>query len=309
MTLLEANIPADRFRLDAADISRKALTAAREAVYRRGSFRERLNNSQDAFFRVTSQGWQLAEAVTGTVRFCRDNLVTPRFLAGEAPYHIIFCRNIFIYLNPEGRRQLLANLDRLLVPEGLLFTGHSEVGYLQQQGFAAIRHPLAFACRKAGKSAAAVPPLPKPEPRPQMPASPPAFTLARSSPAVADIPAQPLPEPEPRPSAVSSLHAEALALADRGEFDAAAELCRRHLSQGRPHADVYCLLGLIHEAARRPGEAEKCYRKALYLDPDHYETLIQASLLYGHQGNSRKALLYRRRAEAQERGADGTDRA
>ena len=131
----------------------------------------------------------------------------------------------------------------------------------------------------------------------------------RSFTAVDILPEPPAPEPEPPTSAAGSLHAEALALADRGEFDAAAALCRRYLSRERPHADVFCLLGLIHEAARQPGEAERCYRKALYLDPDHYETLIQASLLYGQQGNSEKALLYRRRAEAQERGADGTDRA
>ncbi len=311
MTLIGAGFPADRFHLDAADISRKALAVARQALYGRGSFRQPLNATQEAFFHTTPRGRQLTEAVTGAVRFHSANLVTPPFLEGEAPYHIIFCRNIFIYLNRSGRQQLLANLDRLLAPDGLLFTGHSEVGYLQQQGFTAIRHPLSFACRKAGNAPAAAPSPAEPKSRPQRPAPPPAFVAvlpAANATTVADIPAPPR-EPASPPAAAGSLHAEALALADRGEFDAAAELCRRYLSREHPHPDVYCLLGLIHEAARQPGEAERCYRKALYLDPDHYETLIQASLLYGQQGNGEKALLYRRRAEARERRVDGTDRA
>jgi chemotaxis protein methyltransferase WspC len=110
----------------------------------------------------------------------------------------------------------------------------------------------------------------------------------------------------PQPAKVGARHAEALLLADRGRFDEAAALCGRYLQEQPPHADVYCLLGLIHEAAQRSGEAEKCYLKALYLGPDHFETLIHLSLLYRQQGDSRKAALYRRRAEAGERRPDGT---
>lgn len=306
MTLLEAGIPPDRARLDAVDVSRKALAAARAAVYGRSSFREPLSDRQDDFFHTTPKGRRLAGAVTGLVRFHRDNLVTPGFLGAEVPYDIIFCRNIFIYLNTAARQRLLANIDRLLFPEGLLFTGHSEVGFLLQQGYKAIRHARAFACRRAEKPAPAASPINLKSRRPS-PVTAPMSLPARNPAAAADIPA-PIPAEARPPAAGDPLHAEALALADRGRFDEAAELCRQHLREGRPHADVYCLLGLIHEAARQLQEAEACYLKALYLDPGHYESLIQASLLYRRQGNDRKALLYSRRAEAQERRPDGTDR-
>jgi chemotaxis protein methyltransferase WspC len=145
----------------------------------------------------------------------------------------------------------------------------------------------------------------KPETVPERPA-----VMSAPSPARRPLPAAAVPEevvaaPEPQFAAVGTLHAEALSLADRGQFDEAEALCRLYLQEQPPHADVYFLLGLIHEAARRSGEAEECYLKALYLGPDHYETLIHLSLLYRQQGDGRKAALYRRRAEAGERRSDG----
>jgi chemotaxis protein methyltransferase WspC len=110
----------------------------------------------------------------------------------------------------------------------------------------------------------------------------------------------------PVEAAVGALHAEALALADRGRFDEAEALCKRYLEEQNPHADVYCLLGLIQEADRRLEGAEECYLRSLYLDPDHYETLIHLSLLYRQRGDSRKALLLRRRAETAQRSQNGT---
>lgn len=298
MTLLEAGIPAGRFHLDAADISQKALATARMALYGRGSFRQPLSDKQDAFFTTTAQGRQVVEAVAGTVHFHRGNMVTPDFFAGGAPYDIIFCRNLLIYLTAAARGKVLETLDRLLAPDGLLFSGHAEMGVILQHGFTAIRHPRAFACRRSDGIQAIR------EPRKRTPARRPAPAPVTPKPTVVidDVPA-------PSPTAavmVEALHAAALALADRGQFDEAEALCRRYIEKDPPHADVYCLLGLIHEAARRSGEAEACYLKALYLDPDHYETLIQASLLFLKKGDSQKAALYRRRAEARERRPDGT---
>jgi chemotaxis protein methyltransferase WspC len=314
MTLREAGLTADRFTLDAADVSRRALAAAGEALYGRGSFRQPLDGAAEALFEPMGRGRRLAEAVTRTVRFRRANLVAADFFAGEAPYDIIFCRNIFIYLTGEARRQLLANIERLLAPEGLLFTGHAEVGILQQQGFAAVPHPRAFACRRRAAVPALVP-VParraaETAPVAAAPAAVPPLPVRRAHPVAAAAPSR---HGEDGPANDASalhpqgLHGRALALADRGRFAEAEDLCRQSLRRERPHADIYCLLGLIHEAARRMAEAEGCYLKALYLDPDHHESLIHLSLLYRQQGNDRKAGMYLRRAEARERRADGTD--
>ncbi|MFZ4439876.1 MAG: CheR family methyltransferase, partial [Syntrophales bacterium] len=238
---------------------------------------------------------RVGEAVVRTVHFHRDNLVDPRFFAGQAPYQIIFCRNVLIYLTAEARRLVLENIGRLLAPDGILFTGHAEVGILLQHGFTAIRHARAFACKRSERDI-----LPqgnkvlRTEDR----------VGAGLKPSPTALSAQHFVLPQM--IAIESLHTEALALADRGLFDEAAALCQRYLREQRPHADGYCLLGLIHEAARQSGDAEGCYLKALYLDPDHHETLIHLSLLYRQRGNDRKAALYRQRADATEGRANGT---
>jgi chemotaxis protein methyltransferase WspC len=312
MTLLESGIPPPRFHLDAADISRKALEAAGRAVYGKGAFRQPLTAAQETFFSETSAGRRVDEAVVRTVHFYRENIIDPLFLAGHDPYHIIFCRNVLIYLTEEAKRLALANIGRLLAPDGILFTGHAEMGILLQQGFQAVRHARAFACTRTGDMMPHRVPNPGFQIRsrhakvPERPAAPPGPHPAKLSPPAAAVRETVAPIPMPRTAAGGALHTEALALADRGLFDEAAALCRQYLQEQRPHADVYCLLGLIHEAARRTGEAEACYLKALYLGPDHYETLIHLSLLYRQQGDGRKAALYRQRAEAGERRPNGT---
>lgn len=320
MTLMEAGIPPRRFHLDAADISPRALAAAGRAVYGKGAFRKPLTAEQGAFFTGPPGERRVDEAVVRSVQFSRENLVDPCCFAGRAPYHIIFCRNVLIYLTEEARMLVLKNIDRLLAQDGILFTGHAEMGILLQQGFKAVRHARAFACVRAGTgemmpyrvSSPGIETPPRQTKigagRPAVPSEPPAVSRTAPSVAVREAGLQlPLPmAPKPKGISIETLHAEALALADRGLVDEAAALCRQYLQEQRPHADGYCLLGLIHEAARQPREAEECYLKALYLDPDHYETLIHLSLLYRQQGNDRKANLYRQRAGAAERGPDGT---
>ncbi len=314
MTLLESGIPSPRFRLDAADISRKALEAAGRAVYGKGAFRQPLTAAQETFFSETSAGRRVDETVVRTVHFYRANIIAPLFLAGHEPYHIIFCKNVLIYLTDEARRLALANIGRLLAPDGILFTGHAEMGILLQQGYQTVSHARAFACTRTRIEDRMPHRVPNPgfqictlhEKVPERPTAPPGSPPAKQPSSAAAIRKTVAPIPTPQTAAVGALHTEALALADRGLFDEAATLCRQYLQEQHPHADVYCLLGLIHEAARRTGEAEECYLKALYLGPDHYETLIHLSLLYRQQGDDRKAALYRQRADAGERRPDGT---
>jgi chemotaxis protein methyltransferase WspC len=148
MTLLEAGIQPSRFQLDATDISRRALAAAGRTRYGKGAFRQPLTAAQEAFFTGPAGERSVDELPARAVHFFRANLVDPHFLAGQAPYHIIFCRNVLIYLTDAARRVVLANIVRLLAPDGILFTGHAEMGILLKEGFTAVRHARSFACRR-----------------------------------------------------------------------------------------------------------------------------------------------------------------
>ncbi|MES2569148.1 MAG: tetratricopeptide repeat protein, partial [Verrucomicrobiota bacterium] len=77
----------------------------------------------------------------------------------------------------------------------------------------------------------------------------------------------------------------------------AATLCRTHIQRHGPSTKVYYLLGLIHDAAGEPSEAVADYRKALYLDPSHRESLLHLAFLLEKQGNKSGAQVLRKRAE------------
>ncbi|HAJ25903.1 MAG TPA: hypothetical protein DCG53_01420 [Syntrophus sp. (in: bacteria)] len=94
---------------------------------------------------------------------------------------------------------------------------------------------------------------------------------------------------------------QARSLADRGEMEEALSLCRSYLEADRPCAEVYYLMGLIHESCDRDTEAEECYCKSLYLDPDHLETLIHAGLMYERRHDHEKAVLLKNRLTRIER--------
>jgi chemotaxis protein methyltransferase WspC len=92
--------------------------------------------------------------VRASVQFRRANLVAPDFLQGEERYHVIFCRNLLIYLDASARHLALANLRRLLRDDGLLYVGHVEAASVPTSLFR--RHgslfPFAFQPAHAGRS-------------------------------------------------------------------------------------------------------------------------------------------------------------
>ena len=84
--------------------------------------------------------------------------------------------------------------------------------------------------------------------------------------------------------------------ADSGQLDQAATICRNHLARHSDSAEAYYLLGLVLDAANDP-EAITYYRKALYLDPNHYETLVHAALWLERTGDLAAARAFKRRVE------------
>jgi chemotaxis protein methyltransferase WspC len=64
-----------------------------------------------------------------------------------------------------------------------------------------------------------------------------------------------------------------------------------------PSAPAYVLLGLIRQAAGNAAQAEHCFGRAVYLQPDHYEALIHLPLLLEHRGETAVATVLRQRAQ------------
>jgi len=97
--------------------------------------------------------------------------------------------------------------------------------------------------------------------------------------------------------------AAATLLANEGRFAEAATCCEDHLQNQGPSANAFYLLGLVRDASGHQSESFACYRKALYLDPNHHEALIHLAFLMEQQGNKAAAQALRSRAQRLEQKA------
>jgi chemotaxis protein methyltransferase WspC len=298
MALLDAGVPADRFRIDAIDISARVITQAGRGVYRRNSFRGQELSFRDRYFDAVPDGHRLKDAVRRQVRFQQGNLLDDAFLPGRNIYDMVFCRNLLIYFDRPTQDRAVSVLQRLLAPMGILFVAPSETGLLLSHAFESTKVPMAFAFRMRGAGPRApTPQLADPVaavkgPRTTVRAGTPLGT-ARARQARTRTAEPPIPSPaEPR----SALDA-GLRLADQGRFREASSCYEQHVREHGPSAEAYHLMGLVQDAGGNHSVAAECYRKALYLDPQHHDTLIHLALLMEEQGHAVQGQVLRDRAQ------------
>ncbi|HEU4620706.1 MAG TPA: CheR family methyltransferase [Burkholderiaceae bacterium] len=130
MTVIEH---ASRFsgtaRIVASDIDTEVLARARAGVYALDSA-SALGESRMRRFFLRGKG-----ANEGKVRvrpelqrgleFMRLNLLDPRWPFNEQ-FDTVFCRNVMIYFDKPTQHAILEKIHRVMIPNGLLFVGHSE---------------------------------------------------------------------------------------------------------------------------------------------------------------------------------------
>jgi len=289
MALIEAGVPAARFAVEGVDLSQRVLQKAVAGIYGKNSFRGQDLAFRDRHFEVDGDQYAIKPAIRDCVTFRQDNLLGDGFSLGCEAYDFVFCRNLLIYFDRETQRRAFQRLESLLTPGGTLFVGPAEIPLATENGFSSIGLPMAFACRRGqGKKSSHLAPVSRK-----------ALSRARSTPAV--IPAAPpLLRANPAEPSVVPPPAEALVearkQADNGRLEDAARLCQAHLIRHGASVDAYYLLGVIHDAMGRP-EARDFYRKALYLNPNHYESLLQMALLAEREGDATAARNLRRRAQ------------
>ncbi|KAI3594036.1 Chemotaxis protein methyltransferase CheR [Cupriavidus sp. U2] len=304
MALFDAGLPADRFRVDAVDVSARALERARAGLYGSNAFRGAPLDFRDRYFAPTPTGYQLSEKVRAQVRLLQGNLMSPGLLADEPPYDFVFCRNLLIYFDLATQQQTVQTLRRLTAARGLIFVGPAEASLLTRDGLPGAGVPLAFAFHPAPAATA-------PDARTQLP-RPPAWKPAASirHPTLAS--AMPAPRTAQMPTASvtatvagSNPLAAISAMADRGELDAATAACQQYLTGHGSSPDGWCLLGVLHDAAGRIADAHAAYRKAVYLDPAHEEALYHLAALLDSEGDASGAHRLRERAQRHARLSHG----
>jgi chemotaxis protein methyltransferase WspC len=272
MCLLETGLVAGQFQVDAVDISRPAVDAARAGLYTGNAFRKECGDRRAKYFQAEGPGFQLCATVMSCVNFAKENVLDPAFGAGRRAYDVIFCRNLLIYLTEEARARLMQRLDTLLAPDGVLFTGPAELGLFLCSGYRKVGGERAFGCQRT-PPVTSLPVLRVPVSRKKY-----RYTA-------------------PAPSMLRETLVDARLLADAGDLAGALAICERLLSGSGSAPELYALLGEIHQAAGREALARQHFERVLYLDPNHYEALIHMALLAEKLRDLEGARRLRQRAE------------
>ncbi|NAT21703.1 CheR family methyltransferase [Pseudomonas syringae] len=303
MALFDAGVDARQFKVDAVDISPVSIAKAVHGLYGKNSFRGSDLSYRERFFSVIADGFEVADEIRACVNFQPGNLLDPK-LASQVPYDIVFCRNLVIYFDRPTQQRVFQVLKQLTREDGLLFIGPAEGNLLAGIGMRSIGIAQSFAYRHAPAEAAAPAPMQSAAPiapRPVVEApvrAPTPRPAARTSAAFA-----PLAKPAAAAgnSEVSALLDIIAGLANKGKSAEARAACERYLQQHEPVAQVFYWLGLLSEVEGAVVHAQGFYRKALYLQPQHRESLAQLAALLAAQGDSAGA---RRLQDRAARGAN-----
>jgi chemotaxis protein methyltransferase WspC len=299
MTLMESNLPSGRFCIYAQDISPLAIARAQRAEYGNNSFRGKDLDFRAWHFQAIRGMHKLNLNVQKNVRFQVANLLNDAGHSHHEKYDFIFCRNLLIYFDRPTQARLLKKLKSWLTDTGVLFVGAAEVPIAARNGFAPANIPFSFACRKTPETNFVQEKPRRPHPAPAE-KKPPEFTPL-SPPALAHEESAKL-HPGFFPPVATTFDEstnlqKARRLAEQGQMTAATGICESYLRENGVSAQAFYLLGLMRNAAGSDLEASEYYRKALYLEPNHYDTLIQWASLAKKNGDLQHAQLLSGRAE------------
>lgn len=293
MALLDAGFAPGELSILAADISRRSLRNAQRGCFSHHSFRGLNLRFRERHFTPVEGGYQLAGRVMSCVRFHHDNLLSSLFLARTDPVDFVFCRNLFIYLDPGMRKRAVGRLRHLLKPDGYLFCGASEYRCFGDPALQLERLGSAYAyrlkaadlnrpsrARSSGRGGSAPSPVTSEAPAAGRLRSPGEVELRQ----------------ELDPGSESDLR-QARCLANEGRLVEGATICEQLLRRSMGTVEAFSLLALIREGQGRIEDALQLHRKALYLDPNHYESLVHLALLREQLGDAEEAGTLRQRAE------------
>ncbi len=161
-----AGIPCSAFSIDAFDISNTALSVAQRGVYSARALENVPADLQAACGTVENQHWRMRDELRSRIRFERRNLAGASAIDSEPGYHLILCRNLFIYLDAGARSILAESLSEALLPGGRLIVGAGDRVPELNARFTAV-HPAAgfgFTRKPAAAAAAALPAVLSPAP-------------------------------------------------------------------------------------------------------------------------------------------------
>ncbi|HCE44681.1 MAG TPA: hypothetical protein DET40_14155 [Lentisphaeria bacterium] len=293
VSLLASGIGPERIRIDAADVSMPLIEKARRGVYGQNCFRSGIPEPAKRFFTEKDKVFEVDRKAKDLVTFHNFSIFDNELLSGGVQYDIIFCRNLLIYFSAEEQEKAIRILSGILSESGILLLGHSEYGIAKRLNFEPVNFPHSFAFRKQAAvrshNTVAKTGLPAVEIKgshtPRLPES----RLNKT----AD---QQRNDKNEKAPSMQEMIEKAAVLADRGKLHEAEALCLQFLESDKLSPSAYYLLGVVNLSLRRTKEAAKAFSRTLYLNPDHYEALIQLALIKERSGEHEEASRMKQRA-------------
>ncbi len=290
------------------DIDSQAIAKAQRGLYGTWSFRMAPAAFRERYFHPASQSairnpqtneWLLDERIRRRVTFRVSNLVGDRFPDPGSELRdmdMILCRNVFIYFEPAAVFAVAAKLATTLREGGYLLAAHTElIGHpvpeLKSRLFAG-----GVVYQRVAHAAALAPVLVRDIPREKPP--------VRAQP----VATRPAPSPPPVAPDHEALLRQAHALADRGEYEQAEQLCRQVIASAPLAATAYFLLAQLAQLRGDFSQARELLGKVIYLDSRFVAAYMELAALYKRAEDLPRMLTMRRAALDIVRGMPGDKR-
>lgn len=288
MYLIDKGISESIFNIDAVDVSQRALQLAETGTYGNNSFRGKHYASyQSKYFNCDNNIYSIHQSIKDNIKFYNLNILHDQH-SMEYQFDFILCRNLLIYFDSDTKLIAFNNLSTLLKDSGHLFIGHSEFGAVPatlfrnigfEQAFALIKHSHPDFIEKNKKLNKKT----KQE-KPKTPCIKQNFKKLINN------------TDERNDNTVSIEKIKNLS--NTSEFEEAKKICRLYIEKHGEDSDVLYFLGLINSSEDEAECAEKNFRKSLFLNPKHYESLINLSLILDNKGDTKNAALLKKRAKS-----------
>lgn len=298
MYLTEKGIDPARFSIDAVDISTRALKCAEKGLYGKNSFRGKdFPSYQKKYFEKEDEYYVIHSNIRSIVKFYRLNILHEEHVLHNQ-FDYILCRNLLIYFDSTTKLIAFNNLFKFMKDNGYLFIGHSEFGSVPDELFANTGFEHAFALTKHSnpnndkKETTYIPETELDVNKKQESLIEPIKLKSNFESLIKkddnlDI------EKESSENTLKHIRK----LADTGNYEKAESMCELFMQNNGEDTESLFLLGLIKNSQKKNNEAVILFRKGLFLDPKHYESLIHLSLILQKMGDRKNADLLKKRAD------------
>lgn len=296
MVLSDLGLGKKRFKIDAVDINTKVIKKARKGIYTENSFRGKDVAFRSKYFEHKNGLYAISGDIKSTVNFFNKNVLDEGFMSEMGLYDVIFCRNLLIYFDYETKCKVLNTLAGLMDKRAMLVLGHAETGRMPEGIFESLHLPGSFAYQKAGNT------VQKSKKHASAIISATSFFNSVMKPHRSIVHAavkntQIVETSESTVDDVDEWVASIEALADAGQLKEAITECDCLIESVPDSAQGYYLKGVVLLAFDADVDAAAAFKKAVYLDPKNYQSLIHLAVLSEESGELRASENYRARAE------------